>query len=76
MVFGRKNYVLLMAGVAAIVVGFVMMRIDNQVDGFVSLYVAPLIILGGYVEIIWAILISPDEESKASSVKKVSTEDI
>lgn len=68
MVFGRRNYVLLLAGVAAVVVGYVMMRVDNQVDGFISLYVAPLIILGGYLEIIWAILVSSeDEEASAPS---------
>jgi len=67
MVFGRKNYVLLLAGLAAIVVGYVMMLLDNQVDGFISLYVAPLIILGGYLEIIWAILASPDQDTAATS---------
>lgn len=66
MVFGRKNYVLLLTGITAIVIGYVMMRVDNQVDGFISLYVAPLVILGGYLEIIWAILASPDKESASS----------
>lgn len=62
MVFRRKNYLLLLIGVAAVVLGYAMMRIDNQVEGFVSLYIAPLIILGGYLEIIWAILARPEEE--------------
>lgn len=61
MVFRRKNYLLLLIGVAAVVAGYAMMRIDNQVEGFVSLYIAPLIILGGYLEIIWAILVRPEE---------------
>ena len=43
------------------------MRIDNQVDGFISLYVAPLIILGGYLEVIYAILWRP-------KIKKVEAE--
>jgi len=54
-VFTRKNYTLLLIGLALIIVGYVAMRIDNQVEGFISLYVAPLMILGGYLEIIWAI---------------------
>lgn len=62
MVFSRRNYVLLLFGVAAIVLGYVMMRIENEVDGFISLYVAPILILGGYLEIIWAILASEKEE--------------
>ena len=32
------------------------MRLENEVDGILSLYVAPLLILGGYLEIIYAIL--------------------
>lgn len=66
MVFGKRNYMLILAGVLVVVVGYVMMRIENDVDGFISLYVAPLIILGGYLEIIWAILVSP-EKSEATA---------
>ena len=42
-----------------------MMRIENEVDGFISLYVAPLVILGGYLEIIWAILVRPADKEDA-----------
>ena len=66
MVFRRRNYLLLLIGVAAIVLGYAMMRIDNQVEGFVSLYIAPLIILGGYLEIIWAILVRSEDEKDSS----------
>ncbi len=59
MVFRRKNYVLLLLGIAMVALGYAMMRIENEVDGFISLYVAPLLILGGYLEIIWAILVRP-----------------
>lgn len=62
MVFTRRNYTLLLLGVLAIVVGFSAMRIENDVDGFISLYIAPLIILAGYLEIIYAILWRPREE--------------
>ena len=44
MVFGRRNYILMIAGVLAILVGFIIMRLENEVDGFISLYVAPVII--------------------------------
>lgn len=43
------------------VLGYVMMRVENEVDGFISLYVAPILILGGYLEIIYAILWRPKE---------------
>ena len=61
MLFSRQNYVLMLLGVLAIVIGYTAMRIENEVDGFISLYVAPLLILGGYLEIIYAILHRPKE---------------
>ena len=59
LVFERKNYVLLLMGLAVVIAGYVMMRMENEVDGLISLYVAPLLILGGYLEIIYAILWRP-----------------
>lgn len=61
MVFTRANYRLLLLGLAMIVAGYVIMRLENEVDGVISLYVAPLIILGGYLEIIYAILKRPSQ---------------
>lgn len=69
MVFAQRNYVFLVAAVAAIVIGFALMRIENEVDGFVSLYVSPIIILAGYLGIIVAILWKPrrtEGESEAA----------
>jgi len=66
-VFGRMNYILLLTGLAVIVLGYVIMRMDNQVDGFISLYVAPLLLLGGYLEIIYAILYKPRTDSESGS---------
>ncbi len=61
MLFDRQNYVLLLLGVLAVVIGYAAMRIENEVDGFISLYVAPLLILGGYLEIVYAILRRPKQ---------------
>ncbi len=73
MVFRRKNYLLLLLGVAMVALGYAMMRIENEVDGFISLYVAPLIILGGYLEIIWAILVrSPEEEGPSKKSRPMA----
>ncbi len=63
LVFERRNYVLLLLGLGVVILGYVMMRMENEVDGFISLYVAPLLILGGYVEIIYAILWRPKSEA-------------
>ncbi len=67
MIFTRQNYILLLLGVIAIVIGYTTMRIENEVDGFISLYVAPLLILGGYLEIIYAILWRPKEKQEADA---------
>lgn len=61
MVFTRKNYILLLSGLAMIVVGYVIMRMENEVDGFISLYIAPIILLAGYLEIIYAVMWRPVE---------------
>jgi len=66
MVFTRHNYLLLGLGLVMIVGGYVIMRMENEMDGFISLYVAPLILLAGYLEVIYAILWRPAKESEAT----------
>jgi len=65
MVFERRNYVLLVVGLVMIIAGYVMMRMENEMDGFISLYIAPLILLAGYLEIMYAILWRPAKEESA-----------
>lgn len=65
MVFDRTNYLLLGLCVALVVVGFTAMRLENEVDGFVSLGVAPILILGGYLGVVAAILRRPREDAAA-----------
>lgn len=64
MVFGRRNYVLILVGVVAVVIGFVMMRLENEVDGFISLYISPLLIMAGYIEVLYGIMVDPDREAR------------
>lgn len=68
LVLDRRNYALIALGVFLIVTGFVIMRIDNQVEGFVSLYVAPLIIIAGYVGVGYGVI------SKGGWKKKMNDE--
>ena len=67
MVFGRRNYVLIVAGMLAVVIGFTMMRLENEIDGFISLYVAPLIIMAGYLQVLDGIMVKPEREVQAES---------
>ncbi|NND69973.1 MAG: DUF3098 domain-containing protein [Rhodothermales bacterium] len=67
MLFDKRNYQLMVLGVVLVAIGFAMMRLENEVDGFISLYIAPLLILGGYLEIIYAIMYRPKESSSEKS---------
>lgn len=56
MLFSALNYKLLGLGVLMVIIGFTAMRIENEVYGFISLYISPVIILGGYIMVIYSIL--------------------
>lgn len=56
MLFTPLNYKIMGLGVFLIVFGFVIMRLENEVYGFISLYISPVLILSGYLIVIYAIL--------------------
>ncbi|MEM8897597.1 MAG: DUF3098 domain-containing protein, partial [Bacteroidota bacterium] len=65
--FQRMNYILLIVGVLIIGLGFFLMSLDEFVDATqfsVSLYIAPIVVIAGFLEIIYAIMYKP-----ASAVK-------
>ena len=66
-VFARENYVLLGVCVGLIVVAYAMMRADNQVDGVVSLFVSPILLLAGYLGVVPAILWRPRRNEAATT---------
>ena len=49
--FGRENYLILLAGVVVIVLGYVALSGD-QVEGFMPLTLAPILLIIGYCVII------------------------
>lgn len=70
MAFDRRNYVLMGIGLALIVVGYAIMAFDNSrgadergvmlsLDSPLSLTVAPLLLLAGYVQVAVAVLWRP-----------------
>jgi hypothetical protein len=65
MVFTRENYRLLMGSILLVIVGFTAMRIENEVDGLVSLYLSPVLLFLGYVGVALAILWEPDTDVEA-----------
>ncbi len=63
-----------MIGIAILLIvsGFSAMYIENEIHGVISLYVSPIVIMAGYVIVIFAIMKhdraeSPDSENEAAS---------
>ncbi len=56
MLFTSLNYKLMGLGLLLLIVGFTAMRIENEVDGIISLYISPIIIMAGYAVVVYAIL--------------------
>lgn len=66
MIFSTWNYKVLALGLLLVIVGFSAMYIENEVKGFISLYLSPVVIMAGYVSVIVAIL-KHDRDSSAAS---------
>jgi uncharacterized membrane protein HdeD (DUF308 family) len=63
--FRRKNYQWMIIGVATIILGFIIMSIDQNPHGFgfLGLTLGPMIVFGGFMVEIYAILIKPEEKN-------------
>ena len=68
MFFSAFNYKLLGIAVLLIVGGFAAMYLENEVHGFVSLYVSPIAVMAGYVLVIFAIMKHDRQESEEESI--------
>ncbi|MGM0546451.1 MAG: hypothetical protein ACQEST_06995 [Bacteroidota bacterium] len=66
MIFDAWNYKVLALGIIMVIIGFTAMYIENEVEGFISLYVSPVVIMGGYLSVIVAILKHDRGSSTAS----------
>ena len=72
MPFGRMNYILMVVGVLIISFGFYLMSLDEFIDASefsISLYIAPPIVVGGFLEIIYAIMYRPKPTPASDSVQ-------
>jgi hypothetical protein len=71
MAFERRNYVLLLIGLGLVAAGYALMAVDNargldeagrqmiSLESPLSLVLAPLLLLAGYLEIVYAVLWRP-----------------
>lgn len=67
MPFERMNYILLIVGIVIIALGFILMRgpfVDSKTFS-VPLHVAPILVIGGFIEIVFAIMYKPKQQAKA-----------
>lgn len=61
MLFDSKNYAYMLVALLLILGGFLGMYIENTFLGWFSLYISPVMIIGGYVLVGMAILRKSDE---------------
>lgn len=66
MIFNSWNYKVLALGLFLVIAGFSAMYIENEVEGIVSLYISPIVIMTGYITVIVAILKHDRGRSAAS----------
>jgi len=64
--FNKKNYQWMIIGVITLVVGFTIMTLDKDPHGFgfLGLTFGPIVVLIGFAIEIFAILLTPEKESK------------
>ena len=70
MIFNALNYKLLALGLLLVIAGFTAMYIENEVSGFISLFISPIVIMAGYVTVIFAIMkrTSPSGSTESHNV--------
>jgi hypothetical protein len=66
--FGKKNYTLMIIGIVVIVIGFTIMSMDSEPQGFgfLGLTLGPIVTVSGFIFEIYAILHKPEEQKKLS----------
>lgn len=63
MPFGRQNYIIMLAGIGVLILGFILMSMDKAEFGFgtLGLTVGPTIVMIGFIIEFFAILHKPKE---------------
>ena len=61
--FGKINYILMIAGIAVLIIGFILMSLDSEPYGFgkLGLTIGPMTVLTGFGIEFFAILYNPKE---------------
>jgi hypothetical protein len=67
MIFSPWNYKVLALGLLLVIAGFTAMYLENEVEGIISLYISPIVIMAGYITVVVAILKHDGGSSAVSS---------
>ncbi|WP_375578094.1 DUF3098 domain-containing protein [Marivirga tractuosa] len=61
--FGKSNYILMIAGILTLIIGFIIMTLDKEQYGFgfLGLTLGPIIVFIGFMIEIFAILKKPKQ---------------
>lgn len=61
--FGKKNYQLMVIGLAVLAIGFTIMTLDTEQHGFgvLGLTIGPIIVVAGFIVELFAILRRPSD---------------
>jgi len=62
MLYSALNYRWMGIGCLLVIVGFTAMYLENEVYGPISLYLSPVLIITGYLLVIYAILVNEEEQ--------------
>lgn len=57
--FGKKNYILMLVGIVVLIVGFIIMTLDNKQYGlgFMGITLGPIVVMAGFVIELFAIMV-------------------
>ncbi|MDZ7805663.1 MAG: hypothetical protein U5K71_00940 [Gracilimonas sp.] len=67
MFFSAYNYKMIGFAILLIIGGFTAMYLENEVNGFISLFVSPIVIMAGFVLVIFAIMKHDRDKDTATS---------
>ncbi len=61
--FGKRNYILMLAGLGVLMLGFIIMTLDPEPFGFgfLGLTLGPLVVMAGFIIQLFAILHNPKQ---------------
>jgi hypothetical protein len=63
--FGKKNYLLMLTGIGVLILGFILMSLDQAEFGFgfLGLTLGPIVVMTGFIIEFFAILHKPKDHS-------------